>query len=318
MNMLVSCGVQYVIIGHSERRHIFKESNNDINKKIHTVLKQETFPIFCIGEKLDDRETNNTRKVLMKQLEEGLLGINKDMMSKIIIAYEPVWAIGTGINAVPKQVEESHDMIREILLELYSYNQKFSNNNSEETVASSNTQISDKTEVEAFCLVERSDLINAKLHKDDHSRFLGKEINFLISFEDKLIVDFSEDDAMSVITGMYGPTESKIEYNFAAIDADILGNIYRPSEKTPAATVRRLMKQESIKTMVEIKTKEILAKKDDILNQADGDRRRIKAQAEEEFRSRLNDTEVMGEALKKSTEIFEISESHILKITHRT
>ena len=58
----------------------------------------------------------------MKQLEEGLLGINKDMMSKIIIAYEPVWAIGTGINAVPKQVEESHDMIREILLELYSMN----------------------------------------------------------------------------------------------------------------------------------------------------------------------------------------------------
>jgi Triosephosphate isomerase len=122
MNMLVSCGVQYVIIGHSERRHIFKESNNDINKKIHTVLKQEIFPIFCIGEKLDDRETNNTRKVLVKQLEEGLLGINKDMMSKIIIAYEPVWAIGTGINAVPKQVEESHDMIREILLELYSMN----------------------------------------------------------------------------------------------------------------------------------------------------------------------------------------------------
>ena len=122
MNMHVSCGVQYVIIGHSERRHIFNESNNDINKKIHTVLKQEIFPIFCIGEKLDDRETNNTRKVLVKQLEEGLLGINKDMMSKIIIAYEPVWAIGTGINAVPNQVEESHDMIREILLDLYSMN----------------------------------------------------------------------------------------------------------------------------------------------------------------------------------------------------
>ena len=85
-------------------------------------MKQEIFPIFCIGEKLDDRETNNTRKVLVKQLEEGLLGINKDMMSKIIIAYEPVWAIGTGINAVPNQVEESHDMIREILLDLYSMN----------------------------------------------------------------------------------------------------------------------------------------------------------------------------------------------------
>ena len=71
------------------------------------------------------------------------------------------------------------------------------------------TNISKAKEIEAFCLVERSDLINAKLHKDNHSRFLGKEINFLISFEDKLIVDFSEDDAMSVITGMYGPADSK-------------------------------------------------------------------------------------------------------------
>ena len=71
------------------------------------------------------------------------------------------------------------------------------------------TNISKAKEIEAFCLVERSDLINAKLHKDDHSRFLGKEINFLISFEDKLIVDFSEDDAMSVITGMYGPGDMK-------------------------------------------------------------------------------------------------------------
>ena len=71
------------------------------------------------------------------------------------------------------------------------------------------TNISKAKEIEAFCLVERSDLTNAKLHKDDHSRFLGKEINFLISFEDKLIVDFSEDDAMSVITGMYGPADSK-------------------------------------------------------------------------------------------------------------
>ena len=71
------------------------------------------------------------------------------------------------------------------------------------------TNISKAKEIEAFCLVERSDLINAKLHKDDHSRFLGKEINFLISFEEKFIVDFSEDDAMSVITGMYGPGDMK-------------------------------------------------------------------------------------------------------------
>ena len=71
------------------------------------------------------------------------------------------------------------------------------------------TNISKAKEIEAFCLVERSDLINAKLHKDDHSRFLGKEINFLISFKEKFIVDFSEDDAMGVITGMYGPADMK-------------------------------------------------------------------------------------------------------------
>ena len=120
INMLESCGAQYVIIGHSERRHIFNESNNDINKKIKTVLEQEIFPIFCIGEQLEDRERNNTRPLLMKQLKDGLLDIDEDMINNIIVAYEPVWAIGTGINAVPNQVEESHAMIRGILLDLYS------------------------------------------------------------------------------------------------------------------------------------------------------------------------------------------------------
>ena len=122
INMLKSCGVQYVIIGHSERRHIFNESNNDINKKLHAVIEQNIFPIFCIGEKLEDRESNNTRTILMRQLKNGLLGINENMMNKVVLAYEPVWAIGTGINAIPSQVEESHAMIREILLELYPSN----------------------------------------------------------------------------------------------------------------------------------------------------------------------------------------------------
>ena len=122
INMLKSCGVQYVIIGHSERRHIFNESNNDINKKLHTVIEQNIFPIFCIGEKLEDRESNNTRTILMRQLKNGLLGVNENMMNKVVLAYEPVWAIGTGINAIPSQVEESHAMIREILLELYPSN----------------------------------------------------------------------------------------------------------------------------------------------------------------------------------------------------
>ena len=122
VNMLKSCSVQYVIIGHSERRHIFNESNKDTNRKIHTVLDNEIIPIFCVGEKLDDRESNNTRKILLEQLEEGLAGVNIDALDRIIIAYEPVWAIGTGVNALPNQVQESHEMIRDILMELYDNN----------------------------------------------------------------------------------------------------------------------------------------------------------------------------------------------------
>ena len=122
VNMLKSCSVQYVIIGHSERRHIFNESNKDINRKIHTVLDNEIIPIFCVGEKLDDRESNNTRTILLEQLEEGLAGVNIDALDRIIIAYEPVWAIGTGVNALANQVQESHEMIRDILMELYDNN----------------------------------------------------------------------------------------------------------------------------------------------------------------------------------------------------
>ncbi|MEC7935172.1 MAG: triose-phosphate isomerase [Candidatus Neomarinimicrobiota bacterium] len=122
VNMLKSCSVQYVIIGHSERRHIFNESNKDTNRKIHTVLDNEIIPIFCVGEKLDDRESNNTRTILLEQLEKGLAGVNIDALDRIIIAYEPVWAIGTGVNALPNQVQESHKMIRDILMELYDNN----------------------------------------------------------------------------------------------------------------------------------------------------------------------------------------------------
>ena len=122
VNMLKSCSVQYVIIGHSERRYIFNESNKDTNRKIHTVLDNEIIPIFCVGEKLDDRESNNTRTILLEQLEEGLAGVNIDALDRIIIAYEPVWAIGTGVNALPNQVQESHEMIRDILMELYDNN----------------------------------------------------------------------------------------------------------------------------------------------------------------------------------------------------
>ena len=86
------------------------------------MLDNEIIPIFCVGEKLDDRESNNTRKILLEQLEEGLARVNIDALDRIIIAYEPVWAIGTGVNALPNQVQESHEMIRDILMELYDNN----------------------------------------------------------------------------------------------------------------------------------------------------------------------------------------------------
>ncbi len=117
-DMLVDCGVQYVIIGHSERRHVFNESDDWINRKVHAVLKAGMTPILCIGEKLEDRESNNTQSVLSSQLIQGLKGI--DSLEKIVLAYEPVWAIGTGKTASVAQVNDTHKVIRQELKELFS------------------------------------------------------------------------------------------------------------------------------------------------------------------------------------------------------
>ena len=120
VRMLKDCGVRYVIIGHSERRHIFNENNTSLNKKLHAVLDNGLIPIFCIGETLNDRNTGYTKTKLKEQLTEGLDGIKGLLMDRIVIAYEPVWAIGSGINAKPKQVEDTHLQIKELLAELFA------------------------------------------------------------------------------------------------------------------------------------------------------------------------------------------------------
>jgi triosephosphate isomerase len=118
--MLKSVGCEYVIIGHSERRTIFKESNEMINKKIRKALGYGLKVIFCVGETLEEREKNITKEVVKKQVIEGLQGIPGKSMSEIIIAYEPVWAIGTGRNATPQQAQDVHFFIRKLIEDNYS------------------------------------------------------------------------------------------------------------------------------------------------------------------------------------------------------
>ncbi len=118
-SMLKSVGCKYVILGHSERRAIFGESNDWINKKIKKALSSGLLPIFCIGETLEERESNITFDVIKKQVVEGLKDITAAQMADIVLAYEPVWAIGTGKTASPAQAQEVHKFIRTLLSELY-------------------------------------------------------------------------------------------------------------------------------------------------------------------------------------------------------
>lgn len=117
--MLKSIGVKYVILGHSERREYFKETNAFINEKVKAVLVNDMTPILCIGEKLFDREINNTNAILETQIREGLVDITLEEAKKIIIAYEPVWAIGTGKTATPEMAEATHKDIRAILRSMF-------------------------------------------------------------------------------------------------------------------------------------------------------------------------------------------------------
>jgi len=118
-DMLVSVGVEYVILGHSERRSIYKEDNALLNKKTRLALSKGLKPIFCCGEVLEERKEGKLYDVIREQLTVGLAGLTKEDMGKIVVAYEPVWAIGTGVVATPDQAQEMHKFIRDLLVELF-------------------------------------------------------------------------------------------------------------------------------------------------------------------------------------------------------
>lgn len=117
--MLKDIGVAAAIIGHSERRQIFKENNSLINKRVHGAIGHGLMPILCIGETLEEREKEETFEVLEKQVREGLAEVNSAKTKKLVIAYEPVWAIGTGKTATTNQAQEVHAFIRGLLAEMY-------------------------------------------------------------------------------------------------------------------------------------------------------------------------------------------------------
>jgi len=120
--MLKDVGCEYVIIGHSERREYFKETDDIINKKIFAALKVGLKPIVCIGEKLEERESGVTEKVLEQQITEGLKGLSNEDMENITIAYEPVWAIGTGKTATPEIANTTQSFIRNKIKEIFNEN----------------------------------------------------------------------------------------------------------------------------------------------------------------------------------------------------
>jgi triosephosphate isomerase len=113
--MLKSVGVEYVILGHSERRHYFGENNDILSTKLNIALEADLNPIFCIGEVLEEREAGKHFDVIEKQIKEVLFKLSDEEFKKIIIAYEPVWAIGTGKTASPQQAQEIHLFIRNLI-----------------------------------------------------------------------------------------------------------------------------------------------------------------------------------------------------------
>ena len=113
--MLVSVGCKYVIIGHSERRQYFDETDETVNKKIKAAIKNDLIPVLCVGESEKERESKETFSVLDKQMKKGIEGFSSDDLETLVIAYEPVWAIGTGKTATTDQAQEAHQFLRSVL-----------------------------------------------------------------------------------------------------------------------------------------------------------------------------------------------------------
>ena len=119
-SMLKDCGCTHVILGHSERRHIYKETDADVNKKTLAAHAAGLVPIVCVGELLEEREAGKTAEVIRTQFDGSLAGVSAELMAATVIAYEPVWAIGTGKVATPQQAEEVHADLRKLIAERYN------------------------------------------------------------------------------------------------------------------------------------------------------------------------------------------------------
>ena len=117
--MLTDLGVKYVLVGHSERRHVIGETDALCNKKLHAIINAGLVCILCVGEKLEERKANQTFDVCKTQLVEGLKGLDKSKAAQLVIAYEPVWAIGTGLTASKEQAQEVHAFIRAELAKIF-------------------------------------------------------------------------------------------------------------------------------------------------------------------------------------------------------
>lgn len=126
--MIKSVGAAYVIIGHSERRQYFKETNDLLAKKVKTAIRQGLTVIYCVGETLEERENKTFYKVIENQIAEGLFHLDRKEFTQVVIAYEPVWAIGTGVVATPEQAQEMHSFIRKIVAN--NYTDEIANNTS--------------------------------------------------------------------------------------------------------------------------------------------------------------------------------------------
>jgi triosephosphate isomerase (TIM) len=116
--MVKDVGAKYILIGHSERRHVFKETDSDVNLKLKAAIEYGLSPVVCVGELLEEREAGNSEKVVGLQVREAFKGLTKEDAKKVIIAYEPVWAIGTGKVATPEIAQSMHGYIRKLVAEI--------------------------------------------------------------------------------------------------------------------------------------------------------------------------------------------------------
>lgn len=118
--MLRDVGCRYVIIGHSERRAYFGETDETVNKKVHALLSHDLQPIICVGESLQERERGDTVQIVERQVKEGLKGLDETAVRRVVIAYEPLWAIGTGKTATPEQAQKVHASIRGLVSSIFN------------------------------------------------------------------------------------------------------------------------------------------------------------------------------------------------------